>query len=141
MAMTTPRYFYAVAGLSLLWSLSGVGAFISQHGMDTAELAKTDPYTAKIFAQMPRWTWAAYAIAVGAGTLGAIALLLKRAWAAPLFALSVIAVIVQFGYTFLGTDMLTVKGPTTAIFPAVILILAIAQFLFARTMVSQGVLK
>ncbi|MGC4251069.1 MAG: sugar transporter [Sphingobium sp.] len=139
--MTTPKSFMLIAIILLLWNLMGVMAFAMQYGADLAQLAKTDPDTARLFAAMPGWTWAAYAVAVGSGTLGAILLLLKRALAAPLFALSIAAVIVQFGYSFLGTDLWAVKGPSATLFPAIILIIAIAQFLYARRQIAGGLLR
>ncbi|WP_022682825.1 hypothetical protein [Sphingobium bisphenolivorans] len=125
----------------LLWNLMGVGAFVMQYGTDLQNLAKSDPYTARIFATMPAWAWLAYGVAVGAGTLGAILLLFRKAAAVPLFLLSISAVIVQFGYSFLGTDLIAVKGFTAAIFPAVILIVAIAQWRYARHLTARGVLQ
>ncbi|APL93310.1 hypothetical protein Sj15T_19250 [Sphingobium sp. TA15] len=139
--MTAPRSFRIVGILLLLWNLMGVGAFIMQYTADLDQLAKTDPYTARIFAAMPGWAWTAYALAVGGGTLGAILLLLRKAAAAPLFLLSVIAVIAQFGYSFIGTDLLAVKGATAAIFPAAILIVALFQWRYARGLIAKGVLR
>lgn len=132
--------FIVVAVLLLLWNLMGVAAFFMQYTADLGELAKTDPDTARAFAQMPGWAWAVYAVAVIAGTLGALALLLKRKLAVPLFALSLVAVVIQFGWTFLGTDLLAVKGWTTAIFPAVIIAIAVFQLLYARSIAAKGVL-
>ncbi|WP_176595332.1 MULTISPECIES: sugar transporter [Sphingobium] len=139
--MTASRSFRAIGILLLLWNLMGMAAFIMQYSADLNQLAKTDPYTARIFASMPGWVWAAYAVAVGAGTMGAILLLLRKAAAAPLFLLSIIAVIVQFGYSFIHTDLLAVKGFTAAIFPAVILIVALFQWRYARGLIAKGVLR
>ncbi|CAN5327021.1 hypothetical protein BH10PSE12_BH10PSE12_01950 [soil metagenome] len=139
--MKTAKGFYAIGIAALLWNLMGVAAFIMQVTMDTGALAKTDPYTAQIFAQMPAWAWVAYAVAVFGATLATIPLLLKRAVAVPLYAIALAAVVVQFGHSFLGTDLLAVKGWTTAIFPAVIFVLGLAQLLFARAMVARGILK
>lgn len=138
--MTAPRSFLATGIVLLLWNLMGMAAFITQYSADLTRLAKTDPYTANIFATMPGWAWAAYAIAVGAGTLGATLLLLRKAAAAPLFLLSIIGVIVQFGYSFLHTDLLAVKGITAALFPAVILIVAIFQWRYARSLIAKDIL-
>ncbi|WP_313809229.1 sugar transporter [Sphingobium sp.] len=137
--MTAPRSFLGIGIILLLWNLMGVAAFIMQYTADLNQLARADPYAAKIFASMPGWTWAVYAIAVGAGTLGAILLLLRKAAAAPLFLLSIAAVIVQFGYSFTRTDLLAVKGVTATIFPAVILIIAIVQWWYARKLISRGI--
>lgn len=139
--MTASRSFRAIGILLLLWNLMGMAAFIMQYSADLNQLAKTDPYTARIFASMPGWVWAAYAVAVGAGTMGAILLLLRKAAAAPLFLLSIIAVIVQFGYSFIHTDLLAVKGTTATIFPAVILIVALFQWRYARGLIAKGVLR
>jgi hypothetical protein len=131
-----------IVGLGLLlWNLIGVAAFIMQYAADLATLAKSDPYTARIFAEMPGWAWAAYAVAVGAGTMGAVMLLMRKAVAVPLFGLSVIGVVVQFSYSFFGTDLLMVKGPDAAVFPAVILAVAVGQMLYAGRMRAKGALR
>lgn len=139
--MNIPRYFTIIAIILLLWNLMGLAAFVMQYTADLTELAKSDPTTAQAFATMPSWVWIAYAIAVGAGTLGAILLLMKKAAAATLFLISLIAVIVQFGYTFLGTGLLAVKGPSVLAFPAFIVVMAIVQLLYARNLVGKGVLR
>ena len=70
--MTAPRSLLPIGIVLLLWNMMGVGAFIMQYTADLGQLAKTDPYTARTFAAMPAWLWAIYAVAVGAGTLGAM---------------------------------------------------------------------
>ncbi|GBH29930.1 sugar transporter [Sphingobium xenophagum] len=139
--MNMPRYFIVIAIVLLLWNLMGLAAFAMQYTADLTELAKSDPVTAQAFAAMPAWVWIAYAIAVGAGTLGAILLLMKKAAAASLFLLSLIAVVVQFGYTFLGTDLLAVKGPSVIAFPAFIMVMAVVQLLYARHLVGKAMLR
>ncbi|ANI78941.1 MULTISPECIES: sugar transporter [Sphingobium] len=139
--MSASRSFAIFALGLLIWNLIGVAAFILQYTADLAALAKSDPYTARIFAGMPGWAWAAYAVAVGAGTLGATMLLMRKRVAVPLFALSVIGVVVQFGYSFLGTDLLAVKGAGAAAFPAVILVIAVGQLLYAQGLQAKGVLR
>lgn len=139
--MNMPRYFIVIAIVLLLWNLMGLAAFAMQYTADLTELAKSDPVTAQAFAAMPAWVWIAYAIAVGAGTLGAVLLLMKKAAAASLFLLSLIAVVVQFGYTFLGTDLLAVKGPSVIAFPAFIVVMAVVQLLYARHLVGKAMLR
>lgn len=125
----------------LLWTLMGVAAFIMQSTADLAELAKADPYQARIWENMPQWAWAAYGLAVGAGLAGALALLLRRSSAVWLSAVCLIAVLVQFAYTFFLTDLLAVRGWTTALFPAFIIVMALAQTLYARSLQAKGVLR
>ena len=125
----------------LLWTCLGVFAFVMQSSQDLVGLAKTDPLQAKIWSDMPQWAWISYAIAVGAGLAGAIALLLKRGIAVWLSAICVVAVIVQFSYTFLLTDLLAQRGWSTALFPLFILAMAIAQLLYARSLKAKGALR
>ncbi len=135
------KRFIIVAALALLWNIMGDAAYLMQVTMDLDALAKTDPYQAQMFATMPEWLWSAYAIAVWVGTLAAIFLLLRRKIAVPLYAVSLTAVLVQFGYTLGATDLLAVKGAAAAIFPAIIIILTAAQFAYARRMKAQGWLR
>ena len=139
--MGASRSFKVIAIGLLIWNLIGVAAFAMQYGADLAAMAKSDPYTARIFAEMPGWAWAAYAVAVGAGTGGALLLLLRKPAAVALFAVSVAAVVVQFGYSFLGTDLWAVKGASVAVFPAVILAIAVGQWLYAVWLRARGVLR
>jgi len=139
--MKTSSLFILIAIALLLWNLTGVAAFIMQFTMDYAELAKTDPYTARMMTTMPGWLWGVYAVAVGAGVLGALLLLARRAAAAALFALSLAAVIVQFGHALALTDLIAVKGWSAAAFPAFIILMAVVQYGYARAQVGQGVLR
>ncbi len=140
--MATSRSVTIIGIILLLWGLMGIAAFAMQYTMDVNELARTDPAGARAFALMPVWVWIVYAIAVATGTLGAIALLLRKAIAAFLFLISLVCVIVQFGFTFLGTDLLADKGWAVVIpFPVFIFAVALFEWLYARSLVAKGVLR
>ncbi|MFM6854890.1 MAG: sugar transporter [Sphingopyxis sp.] len=139
--VAAPKTYWIIASLLLLWNLMGVGAYFMQVRMDLSALAVHDPYTARLFAEMPNWAWAAYAVAVGMGAFGAIALLLRHRIAMGCFALSIIGIIVQFGRTFLLTDLIAVRGWGTALFPAIILLMAIVGLWFARSGIRRGWLR
>lgn len=135
------RKFWIIAVLILLWNLLGDAAYLMQASADIDEIAARDPVQAQAFREMPGWAWGAYAVAVTSGTLGAILLLLRRGWAWALFALSFVAVVIQFGWSFLGFDMLGTKGPSAAIFPLVIVGIALASTIYARRKRMDGTLK
>lgn len=140
--MATSRSLTIIGIILLLWNMMGVMAFVMQYGMDLDQLARTDPATARAFPAMPLWLWIVYGIAVGSGVLGAILLLMRRALAATLFLVSLIAVLVQFGYTLGMTDLIAQKGLMVAAgFPAFIILVAIVQLLYARSMVTKGALR
>ncbi|QGN55605.1 sugar transporter [Novosphingobium sp. Gsoil 351] len=135
------RSFWIVAGLLLVWSLIGDAAYLSQVTADLAKMATTDPSTAKAFAAMPEWAWSAYAVAVWVSTLAAIALLLRRRIAAPLYAVSLVAVLVQFGWTFLGSDVIADKGASAAIFPLIIIAIAAFSLWYSWRKAQERVLR
>lgn len=130
--------FKLVATAILMWNLIGCLAFAMQARMDLAALARTDPVSAQAFAAMPGWVWAAYGLAVGTGTLGALALLLRRRVAVPLFVLSLAGELAQFGWTFLGFGLIARKGAATAVFPLVIVAITLASLAYARKRALRG---
>jgi hypothetical protein len=140
--MTKPGWsFWIISVLILLWNIMGIAAYYTQSSMDLLKLAATDPYQARLFAEMPQWAWLAYGVAVGTGTLGALGLLLRRGWAPRAFMVSLAALIIQFGYSFLGTDILAVRGWTTALFPLFIVIAAIGELVYALLCARKGLLR
>jgi hypothetical protein len=140
--MSTSRSLTIVGIILLLWNLMGVMAFVMQYGMDLTDLARTDPVTARAFAAMPAWLWIVYGVAVAAGTAGAVALLMRRTISVPLFLVSLIAVLVQFGHTLGMTDLIAQKGLMVAAgFPAVIILIALVQLAYARYMATKGALR
>lgn len=136
-----PKWFWIVAVLALLWSLAGCFAYVTQTTMGEEELAKLPQAQREIWAMMPGWVTGAYAIAVFSGLLGSIALLLRRAWARPLYIVSLIAVIVQFGWTFLATPIMSTVGPSAIGFPAFIIIAAAALAWFSGVATLRGWLR
>ena len=138
----TPVWFWIVAGLALLWEAMGCYAYVSQVSMTEEAMAKLPAEQVAIWKAMPVWATAAYAIAVWAGLAGAIALLMRRKWAQPLFLVSLLGVIVQFGWTFLGTDILkTMPIGQSAPFPAFIAAVAALLVWFSGWAGKKGLLR
>jgi hypothetical protein len=136
-----PRSYWIAAGILLLWALMGDAAYLMQVTADLAVLAQSDPVSARAFAAMPSWVWSAYAVAVWFGTGGAVALLLRRRVAVWLYAISVMAIIVQFGWTFLVTDLIADKGPSVILFPMFIFIMGLAALWWSRSRAAAGLLR
>jgi hypothetical protein len=125
-------WFTVLAVLLVLWGLAGCASFYVHvaYGPDIDPNA-TD-WDRAYFAALPGWLNIVYAVAVGAGLLGSIALLLRSKLAQPLYLVSLIAVVIQFGYIFLATDLAAHKGAATAYpFPALIFVIALFQLWFA----------
>jgi hypothetical protein len=130
MSGPAPRWLLWVSILLLLWNLTGLAAFVYQSEMSPKMIAALPPAQRDLWNAMPVWDWIAYAVAVNAGSIGAIGLLARKRWAVSLFALSIIAVIIQFSYPFLIARAITDLG--MAAFPLFILMMALLQWLLAR---------
>lgn len=127
-----PSWFYVVGAILVVWGLAGCASFYG-HVVYGADLdpAATD-WDRAFYASMPAWLNIVYALAVGGGLLGSVALVARSRWTRPLYIVSLVAVIVQFGYVFGATDLVAHKGATATVpFPLLIAAVALFQLWFA----------
>lgn len=136
--MAVPTWYWVVAVLALLWSLAGCFAYISQMTMSPADFARLPQAQQDIWNASPGWVNAAYAVAVWSGLAGAVGLLLRKAFARPFFMLSLLAVIVQFGWVFSSTDIMTTVGPSSVAFPLCIALIALLLIWFSGWASKRG---
>jgi len=136
-----PGWYWAVAILPLAWEALGCLAYLMQVTMRSADLAKLPEAQRDIWLAMPAWVTTAYAIAVWVGLGGAAGLLLRQRWARAAFAVSLAAMIVQFGWTFLATPILSTIGTSAAAFPALIALTGAFLLWFADRAARRGWLR
>jgi hypothetical protein len=117
----TPAWYWLVAIFALLFEGAGAYLFASSLTLDPATLPLDQR---AIFEATPQWMTIAWAIAIGAGLLGAIGLLLRRRFAEPLLLISVVAVAVQFSGLFLVRQLRELTPEDHLVVPIVILLLA-----------------
>jgi len=138
---TTPKWFWVIGGVALLWNLMGVAAYIGM-SMMTPEMA-AEGYGqafADIFAAKPAWAVGAFAIAVFSGLLGCIALLLRKTWATGLFIVSLLGIIVHNVWGVMA-GTLAVIGTTDKAMSVAVVIISVFLIWFARKMTARGILK
>ena len=133
-----PKWYWLIAGLALLWMAFGCFVYVDSMSMSAEELMQLPQSQQDVLSAMPVWATAAYAIAVWAGLAGAVALVLRRGWAVPLFIISLLGIVVQFGWLFLATQLLAIDGPSAAAFPLVVTIIGILLVWFAAHARRQG---
>jgi hypothetical protein len=133
-----PRWVMIASILLLIWNLIGIGSFAAQWNMVTNALDTLPPEQQAMWRAMPGWAWAAYAIAVGACALGAVGLVMKKAWAVPLFAIGLIAVIIQFFNAFVLQDGIATVGAGAVFLPLFITIVCVVQLILARNWRAKG---
>ena len=138
--ITAPKWFVPVAVLALLWNLLGC-FFIAQDVMLTPEdVAKLPPDMQAVNAGRELWMVIGSVVAVVAGALGSLGLVLKRRWATPLFVLSLAGLIAQdLGFVLIArTTPIPMAG---WILQGVVFVVAIALLLFARKAATAGWLR
>jgi len=137
-----PAWYWILGIVLLLWGAAGIFAFYSQlttpYDKMVAEMGKP---AADCIKGMPTWLWWVYGAAVWSGLFGTLALLLRRAWAQPLYLISLAAVIVQFGHSFGVAKIHEIMGWSAAIFPAFIIFMAVFQLWFAGQAKKKGWLR
>jgi hypothetical protein len=135
-----PTGYWIVSAVLLLWNAIGCVACFSQMTASKEKLAKLPEGQREAWLAMPVTARAAYVVAVGAGLLGAIALLVRGLAAGPLFIASLVGVIVQFGWFFVVYKGASRFGMSSLAFPGFIALVAIAQIGFACWAKTQGLL-
>lgn len=133
-----PLWFRIVAIVLLLWGAMGCFACVQQFRLGPDAMGPADDYQRALYYGLPVWYNAVYAVAVGTGMLGALALIVRSVLARPLFAMSMVAVIVQFGWLFATTDIIAHQGIGTIGFPLFIAAVAAASLWLAGYARRQG---
>lgn len=133
-----PAWFWIVAVVLLCWNLVGAFACVQQFRLGADAMGSATAYDRQLFARLPGWYNWCFAVAEVTGVGGAIAVLARRAVAVPLFVLSLIGVLVQFGYLFATSDIIAVKGVWTTYFPLLIAAMCLLQIWAARRARARG---
>ncbi|MGI9203195.1 MAG: hypothetical protein ACR2Q3_04260 [Woeseiaceae bacterium] len=90
-----PRSFYWIAGVGLAWNVVGLLAYLSQMTMSPEALAQLAEPQRAFMETRPMWASSAFAIAVNAGVIGCLLLLLRQSAARLVLIISLAAVMVQ----------------------------------------------
>jgi len=139
--------FWVISIALLLWGFGGASIYIAyfietpEEFAQTAETAANRQAYADYVANIPFWAIAVGIIAAVTRLLGAIGLLLRRAWALPLYIISVVFFLVALYRAFVLANVSSVmSGPHISV-ELVFLALSIFAVWFARENKSKGVLK
>jgi hypothetical protein len=139
---TTPMTHWLVAGAGLIWNLFGFMIYLMTVRATPEQMAQQ--YNAAEIAFMdaiPVWATSANAIAVTAGVLASVLLLLRKSLALPLFLLSLAALLIQDLYSFVLEDVVGVFGMVPLYIQGTVLVIAIALIFYTRGAKNRGLLN
>lgn len=142
-----PVLFWVISIALLLWGLGGASIYLGyfmetpQEFAETAEIAENRQAYAEYIANIPAWAITVGIIAALTRLLGAICLLLRRAWALPLYVISMVLFMVAFYRAFALADVASVmSGPHIAV-ELVFIVFSVFAVWFAHENQSKGILK
>ena len=136
----TSTTFWVIAGAMLVWNLIGLMFYYQQSTLTPKIMADHD-LTAQQIAHItntPAWGHSGYAIAVNAGVLAAILLLLRKAWAVPLFVLSLVGALVQDLDAFVLRDAMEAWGPTAIYLPLTVIVICAFEIWYSLRAKAKG---
>lgn len=137
-----PAWFWIVSVVLFLWAAAGVFALYAHATLSGEGLAQMSAYDRESYLKLPVWFVWVFALATLPALIGAAALLMRSAIARPLYFLSLVGVVVQFGWVFGATDLIAVKGASATVpFPVAIFALGVFAWWFAGMAKVRGWLR
>jgi hypothetical protein len=127
-----PLWFTLLAAIALLWNLAGLLAIVADLRLSAADIAALPAEQQAIYAARPLWSVVASVVAVVGGTLGCIALLLRKRWSLALFYVSLIGILIQDIGIFLVAGGATSGNPVPLVLQGLVLVIAIGLISLAR---------
>jgi len=132
------KIFYWISGFALAWNLVGVMAYVGQVTLTPEQLAAMTAEQRALYENVPIWATAAYAIAVNAGALGCLLLILRKALAVPVLIASLAGVIVQFFHAYFMTSMPDTMAGTPVVISVTVIFIGVYLVWFAKDSMSKG---
>jgi len=133
-----PMWFWIIGVIALIYNGMGINAYLQQAYNTESFQAMYSAEQLELIAMTPAWATAAFAIAVFAGFLGCIGLLLRKKWAKSLFLLSLLGILVQMIYNFFISKDLEVYGPEAYIVPLMVIVVGFLLVWFAKKGIAKG---
>lgn len=141
-----PLLFRVISIVLLLWGVAGVSIYVAyfletpDEFAATAESAANRDAYARYVAEIPLWAIAAGIIAAVARLLGAIGLLLQRAWALPLYVISLVFFMAALYRAFFLANVASVMSGGHIATEVVFLSLSLFAIGFAYRYKVRGIL-
>ena len=125
--------YWIIAVIALIWYIMGVMSYLRQVYMTDDMMASMTPEQQELLANTPAWSTGLFAVAVFAGLLGSFLLLMRKKLATPVFLISLIAVLINMGYSFFATNQTEVFGTIDGIvMPIIVIIIAVFLYMYSK---------
>ncbi len=134
------KLFWIISILALIWNAFGVFQFFVEMSMTEEMLAEYPQDIQNFMHHAPSWFTYAFGIAVFAGALGSLALVMRRKLAQYLLLISFLAVLAMTYYDFaMQNDVIMTAEFSTM--PIIVFVIALFLLLFSRNSKTKSVLR
>jgi hypothetical protein len=131
-----PRWFTLVAGIALLWNVAGLLAVMADLRLTSADIAALPAEQQALYAARPLWSVIASVVAVLGGTVGCLALLIRKKWAVALLYASLVGVVFQDIGLFIVAGQAKMGNAVPFVLQSVVFVVAVGLIVLARR--AQG---
>jgi hypothetical protein len=138
----TPRHLWAVAVLAVLWNAAGAFDYFMTETRNTNYMSSFSPEQLTYFYGLPKWVIATWAVGVWGGILGSLLLLLRSRHTVVVLGASLGGAAITILHNYGLSDGFKIMGGLVGLaFSAVILLIAVALFMYSRRLAARGVLR
>ena len=141
--MKTPWHIWLIGALSLLWNAGGAFDYVMSQYAPETYLAAATPEQQAYYAGIPAWATVFWALGVWGAVAGSLLLLARSRFAALAFDISLIGLMANTTRLFAtaGAGAVDLLGKGNLAFTAVLIVVALGLWLYARAMARMGVLR
>lgn len=141
-AVKAPWHLWVIGIVGLLWNAMGAMDYVMTKLRNEEYMAAFTAEQLEFFYGFPLWVNATWAIAVWGGVIGAILLLLRKSSAVWVLLISFLAMVVTAIHNYGLSNGMEVIGDTfSLVFTALIFLVGLALYLYAKSMRAKRVLK
>ena len=146
LSMKAPAHLWIVGLLALLWNGFGVYDYLMTRTKGAVYIDSMMPGTGEAaiayINSFPLWASFGWGLGVWMGLAGSILLLMRHRLAVAAFALSLIGAVIGIGYQLMRpADIPAMHEGFNAVVPYLVIAIALALFLYARSLRAKGLLR
>ena len=133
-----PIWFTVVIAIALVWNVLGLLADLADLRLSAADIAALSAQQQALYKARPLWSVGASIVAVVGGTLGCLALLLRKRASVFLLYASLLGVVLQDIGIFIVAGAGRVANPVPFILQGLVLVISVGLIFLAHHAASRG---
>jgi hypothetical protein len=132
--------FWIISVIALIWNIIGVIMYLIQAFMTDDMKALLPETEREMYENKPAWATAAFAVAVFAGLIGAIGLLMRKKWTTTLFVLSLIGILAHQVYIFFISGAMDVASASLLVMPIMVTFIGVFLVWYSKKSTTVDIL-